>query len=381
LGTISLLAFGPEGSSRVGLSSFAGPLLAAWNKMRKSDFDYELPAELIAQYPAAQRSASRLLHVAGDVLHDRLVAGLPQLLRAGDLLVFNDTRVIPARLKGRKESGGRVEVLVERVLGEHELLAQLGVSKPPKPGAHLLIGGSSLQVLGREDDLFHLRYEGEGTVMDFLYRAGELPIPPYIHHAPDAADAERYQTVFARAEGAAAAPTAGLHFDAELLAALDAAGIRRATLTLHVGAGTFQPVRVDDLSQHRMHSERYEIPASLSAAVREVRSQGKRVVAVGTTVARALESAVAAGGGLRSGPGETRIFITPGYRFQAVDVLLTNFHLPQSTLLMLVCAFAGQPHMLAAYRHAVSQRYRFFSYGDAMLIEPLMQAQEGLPAA
>jgi S-adenosylmethionine:tRNA ribosyltransferase-isomerase len=337
--------------------------------LRKSDFHYELPPELIAQHPPARRSASRLLHVARDGLHDRMIADLPQLLRPGDLLVFNDTRVIPARLHGRKETGGRVELLVERVLDEREFLAQLGVSKTPRSGGRIRVGDDELTVVGREDDLFRLRLEGAGTVMEFLGRAGELPLPPYIDHRPDSEDAERYQTVFARKEGAVAAPTAGLHFDEDLLAALDAAGIRRATLTLHVGAGTFQPVRVEDLSRHRMHAERFEIDAGLCEAIAATRAASGRVVAVGTTVSRALESA-ARSGGLRPLSAETDLFITPGYRFQVVDLLLTNFHLPGSTLLMLVCALGRQDRMLAAYRHAVARHYRFFSYGDAMLIEP-----------
>ncbi|HUP92595.1 MAG TPA: tRNA preQ1(34) S-adenosylmethionine ribosyltransferase-isomerase QueA [Solimonas sp.] len=338
--------------------------------MRRSDFHYELPAGLIAQHPAAQRSASRLLDVGpGDALADRGIAELPELLRAGDLLVFNDTRVIPARLHGHKATGGRVQVLVERVLGERELLAQLGVSKAPRPGMTLAIAGETLSVLRRDDDLFHLRYEGAGTVLDFLERAGRVPLPPYITHEPDAADAERYQTLFAREPGAVAAPTAGLHFDQELLAHLRERGIDTATLTLHVGAGTFQPIRVEELSEHRMHAEHYAVPQTLVEKVTATRVAGGRIVAVGTTVARALESAWdEAAGGLRAGEGETRLFITPGYRFRALDLLLTNFHLPESTLLMLVCAFAGQARVLAAYRHAVAQRYRFFSYGDAMLL-------------
>lgn len=343
--------------------------------MRRSDFDYELPPELIAQHPAGRRSASRLLHVGpGERLEDRQMLDLPQLLAPGDLLVFNDTRVIPARLFGRKPTGGRVEILVERVLDEHELLAQLGVSKKPRAGTEILIGDAGrLLVLGRDDDLFRLRYEGADGVMAFLERAGQLPLPPYIAHAPDAQDRERYQTVFAREPGAVAAPTAGLHFDEALLERLRARGIQTATLTLHVGAGTFQPVRVDDLSQHRMHAERYRIDAALCAAVSAARARGARVVAVGTTVTRALEAAAQAQGRERTvlpDAGETRLFITPGFPFRVVDCLLTNFHLPQSTLLMLVCAFGGYARVMRAYRHAVEARYRFFSYGDAMLIEP-----------
>ncbi|MES0874598.1 tRNA preQ1(34) S-adenosylmethionine ribosyltransferase-isomerase QueA [Sinimarinibacterium thermocellulolyticum] len=340
--------------------------------MRRSDFDYELPPELIAQEPAAQRSASRLLQVTAAGVADRQMRELPGLLARGDLIVFNDTRVIPARLFGVKPTGGRVEILVERVLDAHRFLAQLGVSKKPRAGGVILVGADRLEVLGRDDDLFELRYGGDDGVMAFLERAGQLPLPPYITHAPDAKDAERYQTVFAREPGAVAAPTAGLHFDEALLAALDAAGIERATLTLHVGAGTFQPVRVEDLAEHRMHAERYRIDGALCAAIDAARARGGRVVAVGTTVVRALESAALAQdtiGRVEPCSDETRLFITPGFRFRVVDRLLTNFHLPQSTLMMLVCAFGGFERIMAAYRHAVAQRYRFFSYGDAMLID------------
>jgi S-adenosylmethionine:tRNA ribosyltransferase-isomerase len=273
-------------------------------------------------------------------------------------------------LFGHKDSGGRIQLLVERVLDEREILAQVGASKTPKPGSRLRIADAQFTMLAREDDLFRLRYEGEGAVLDFIERAGQLPLPPYIKHAPDGEDDERYQTVFARERGAVAAPTAGLHFDEVLLGALRERGIRTATLTLHVGAGTFQPMRVEKLAEHRMHAERYSISEALCEAIRETRERGGRVVAVGTTVTRALESAAAADGTLRPGAGETSIFITPGYRFRVVQALLTNFHLPESTLMMLVCAFGGYERMMAAYRHAVAQRYRFFSYGDAMLIEP-----------
>ena len=340
--------------------------------MRRSDFDYELPPELIAQQPAAERSASRLLQVAPSGLADRQIRELPALLAPGDLLVFNDTRVIPARLFGVKPTGGRVEILVERVLESGRFLAQLGVSKKPRPGGEIRVGSDRLEVLGRDGDLFELRYHGADGVLDFLERAGRLPLPPYITHAPGAQDAERYQTVFAREPGAVAAPTAGLHFDDALLAALDARGIVRATLTLHVGAGTFQPVRVENLDEHRMHAERYRIDAALCAAIDAARERAGRVVAVGTTVARALESAALAQdaeGRVAPCSAETRLFITPGFRFRVVDRLLTNFHLPQSTLMMLVCAFGGYERLMSAYRHAVAQRYRFFSYGDAMLIE------------
>lgn len=339
--------------------------------MKTSDFDYELPPELIAQRPAGTRSASRLLHV-GATRADLRMIDLPGLLRPGDLLVFNDTRVLKARLLGRKPTGGRVELLVERLLGEQEFLAQIGASKTPRPGGRIEIeaAAASLIVLGRDESFFHLRLEGDITVQELLERCGRLPLPPYVHHLPDAGDEERYQTVFATEPGAVAAPTAGLHFDAGLLRALADRGVETATLTLHVGAGTFQPVRVDDVAAHRMHAERYRIGAALAERIRARRAAGGRIVAVGTTSVRALESAADEQGQVRAGEGETRIFITPGYRFRAVDALVTNFHLPQSTLLMLVCAFGGQQRMLAAYQHAVSARYRFFSYGDAMLIEP-----------
>ncbi|MDB5970659.1 MAG: queA [Hydrocarboniphaga sp.] len=344
--------------------------------MRRSDFSYDLPAELIAQYPAERRSGSRLLDLglsrdAGFT--DRAMLDLPDLIDAGDLLIFNDTRVIPARLFGRKPSGGRVEMLIERVLDDREALAQIGASKTPKAGGLILVDAgdgavAEIVMLSRSDDLFHLRLQTPGTFMQLLERVGRLPLPPYIDHVPGSEDGERYQTVFATQPGAVAAPTAGLHFDDDLLARLRGRGIATATLTLHVGAGTFQPLRVDDLSEHRMHAERYDIPATLVAAIAHTRAAGKRVVAVGTTVARALESAAAGDGVVRVGEGETRLFITPGYRFRIVDRLLTNFHLPESTLLMLVSAFGGYEQLMAAYRYAVAQRYRFFSYGDAMLI-------------
>jgi S-adenosylmethionine:tRNA ribosyltransferase-isomerase len=340
--------------------------------MKKSDFNYELPEALIAQHPVNPRSASRLLHLASDgVLDDRSMVELPKLLRPGDLLVFNDTRVIPARLHGQKPTGGRVEILIERLLDSKDALAQLGVSKTPKAGTDIVLdhGGTHVQVVGREGEFFRLRLGQGADWMSLLEAAGRLPLPPYIHHAPDAEDRERYQTIFARAPGAVAAPTAGLHFDDLLLEALREAGVQTATVTLHVGAGTFQPLRVDDLREHRMHAERWWLPAELPDRIAATRAAGGRVVAVGTTVVRTLESAWE-GESLRAGSGETRLFITPGYRFRAVDALLTNFHLPESTLLMLVSAFAGYERMMAAYRHAVAQRYRFFSYGDAMLIEP-----------
>jgi S-adenosylmethionine:tRNA ribosyltransferase-isomerase len=339
--------------------------------MRTSDFDFELPSELIAQFPAERRSGSRLLCLDGNTgeVHDQLFRDLPSLLSPGDLLVFNDTRVIKARLNGVKQSGGKVEVLVERMLDSHRALAHLRASHSPKPcGLLLLEGKVEVEVLGRHEDLFELKFLGETPLAELLERYGNLPLPPYISHAADLTDEERYQTVYARAPGAVAAPTAGLHFDDEVMLALAEKGIEKAFVTLHVGAGTFQPVRVDEISQHKMHSEWYEIPQVTVDAIRRTREGGGKVIAVGTTAMRALESAARAGE-LTEGSGDTDIFITPGYRFKVVDRLLTNFHLPRTTLLMLVSAFAGREHVLAAYRHAVEQRYRFFSYGDAMLIE------------
>ena len=345
--------------------------------LRRSDFDFVLPPELIAQHPLPQRSASRLLWSRPDGLDDRRIDELPALLAPGDLLVFNDTRVIKARLVGRRETGGRVELLVERIEGPRRARVQLRASHNPQPGSRLFFGEGAAPVVAtmveRADAFFVLDFDRDlDAVLD---QHGQLPLPPYIEHAPDAADAERYQTVWARVPGAVAAPTAGLHFDAALLDALNARGIATATLTLHVGAGTFVPVRVDDLADHVMHEERYAIGRSLIDAIDATRARGGRVVAVGTTSLRALESAADADGRLREGDGATRLFVTPGYRFRVVDRLLTNFHLPQSTLLMLVSAFAGVERMRAAYRHAIDARYRFFSYGDAMLIEPAVEAR------
>jgi len=340
--------------------------------LKKSDFRYELPPELIAQAPLPERSASRLLVVPGDgPFDDRHVRDLPSLLRAGDLLVFNDTRVIPARLFGRKQgSGGRVEILIERLLPGNEARAQAGSSKPLRPGGRIeLDAGGEAEVLGRDGGFHHLRFHVEGALESWLLRAGRLPLPPYIHREPGADDDERYQTVFARKVGAVAAPTAGLHFDDALLAALHERGVQSGHVTLHVGAGTFQPVRVDDIAEHRMHSEWLDVGPELVEQVRRTRAAGGRVVAVGTTVVRALESALV-DGELRPFAGETGIFIFPGYRIRSVDALLTNFHLPESTLLMLVSAFMGRERILAAYEHAVRERYRFFSYGDAMLLAP-----------
>jgi S-adenosylmethionine:tRNA ribosyltransferase-isomerase len=338
--------------------------------MRRSDFDYELPPELIAQHPAERRSASRLLCLEPDGgLADRQMTDFPGLLRAGDLLVFNDARVIPARLRGIKDSGGQVEVLIERVLDGTRALAQVRASKPPKPGSKLLLAGQSMtaQVEGREGEFYRLAFETDDLQAD-LEQHGELPLPPYIEHTPCGEDLERYQTVFARVPGAVAAPTAGLHFDQALLAAVAARGVETGFVTLHVGAGTFQPVRVDELTEHKMHSERLSVSEALARRVNETRAHGGRVVAVGTTVVRALESASTGDGRCHAFDGDTRLFITPGYAFRAVDALLTNFHLPESTLLMLVSAFGGYQRVLAAYRHAVAQRYRFFSYGDAMFL-------------
>jgi S-adenosylmethionine:tRNA ribosyltransferase-isomerase len=340
------------------------------------DFDYPLPAQCIAQAPLAERSASRLLHVAGEQLADRRFVDLPDLLNPGDLLVMNDTRVMHARLLGRKDSGGQIEVLVERVIGECEVLAQVRASKPPKPGSRLWLEESvAVEVLGREGEFYRLRFAG--AALPLIDAHGRLPLPPYIERAAGGADESRYQTVFAREQGSVAAPTAGLHFDEALLARLVTKGINTATVTLHVGAGTFQPVRVHDLSQHQMHREQYVIPPATAAAVAATQARGGRVVAVGTTALRALESAAADDRRLKVGAGETALFITPGYRFRVVDRLVTNFHLPKSTLLMLVSAFAGLEPIRQAYRHAIDNGYRFFSYGDAMLLFP--ETNEGRP--
>ncbi len=338
--------------------------------MQRRDFTYELPAGLIAQFPSPTRSRSRMLHLdcATGLLADRVVADLPDLLAPGDLLVCNDTRVIPARLLGRKASGGQVEILVERVLDESRVLAQARASKPLRAGiAIALADGIEAEVEGRDPrGLWRLRFCG-APAADVLATLGRVPLPPYITREPQALDAERYQTVFARHPGAVAAPTASLHFDPPLLARLRERGVDLGCTTLHVGAGTFAPVRSERVEDHRMHAERYAVDARLCAQVAATRARGGRVVAVGTTVVRALESA-ARGDTLAPAAGETDIFIHPGHRFRAVDVLLTNFHVPESTLLMLVCAFAGRSRVLAAYRHAVAQEYRFFSYGDAMLV-------------
>jgi S-adenosylmethionine:tRNA ribosyltransferase-isomerase len=348
-------------------------------RVRRQDFAYSLPPELIAQAPLAERSASRLLVLEErtGVVSDRGVRDLPSCLRPGDLMVFNDTRVIAARLFGSKPSGGRVQILLERALGETAALAQLSASKAIREGLIITTAGGPVRVLGRDGELW--RIELPQPAVEFFERWGEVPLPPYIHRAASAADRERYQSLFAREPGAVAAPTASLHFDAGLMASLARHGIERALVTLHIGAGTFQPVRVTDLAEHRMHAEWVSVNAATCDAIVRTRAAGGRVVAVGTTVVRALESAAQAAGTLAPGEprlaptlapwsGDTRLFITPGFRFQVSDMLLTNFHLPESTLLMLVCAFAGRSEVLAAYAHAVRAGYRFFSYGDAMLL-------------
>lgn len=338
--------------------------------MKKSDFQYHLPDELIAQKPLAERSASRLLimHRHSGELRDAAFADFLDLLTPRDLLVFNDTKVIPARLYAEKTTGGKVEILIERIEGERRAIAHVRASKAPKADSELLLtNGVRCRVLGREGDLFRLRFESASTLLELLAEIGHIPLPPYIERADDQDDLQRYQTVFARQAGAVAAPTAGLHFDDQTLAELERRGIETAFVTLHVGSGTFQPVRVDDLSQHVMHSEYYDVPATCVEAVQRAKARGGRVVAIGTTAVRALESA-SQSGQLQAGCGDTRLFITPGYTFRTVDAMLTNFHLPESTLLMLIAAFAGYDNIMNAYQHAIAQRYRFFSYGDAMAI-------------
>ncbi len=361
---------------------------------RLSDFDFELPASLIAQHPAARRTESRLLLVEPSATQclDARFTDLIDQLTPGDLMVFNNSKVIPARLFGQKASGGRVEILVERIIDGNQVLAMLRVSKKPAPGSQIQLikrtdaessekrsdssslastssgaTGPDVSVIGRDttyDDRFVLQFPG--SVLDILHQWGELPLPPYIEHKPDQDDANRYQTVYAQTPGSVAAPTAGLHFDEPFLAALEAKGVRRAFVTLHVGAGTFAPVRTEDLSAHRMHTEWYELPVATAEAIALARQEGRRVIAVGTTSLRTLESAALEGGLVMPGQRETDIFIRPGYSFKVVDALLTNFHLPKSTLLMLVAAFVGYDTMRQAYAHAIASKYRFFSYGDAM---------------
>lgn len=333
------------------------------------DFDYDLPEDRIAREPPATRGASRLLRVAGNDRRDLMFADLPAQLGDGDLLVLNDTRVIHARLLGRKESGGRVEVLAERLLGEREVLAQVRASKPPRAGSRIFLEDAcAVVVLGREGEFYRLEFDA--PALELIERHGRLPLPPYIGRDAGEDDESRYQTVYAREPGSVAAPTAGLHFDAAMLDALRAREVDIAWVTLHVGAGTFQPVRERMLARHRMHSERFSIPEATAAAIARTRARGGRVVAVGTTSLRALEAAAGLDPDLKVRHGETALFITPGYRFRVVDLLLTNFHLPKSTLLMLVSAFGGMETIRAAYRHAIADRYRFFSYGDAMLLFP-----------
>jgi S-adenosylmethionine:tRNA ribosyltransferase-isomerase len=336
-----------------------------------SDFDFDLPTELVAQHPAAERSASRLLDGTAEPPVDRIFKALPSLLRAGDLLVFNDTRVVKARLFGEKPTGGKLELLVERVLQGHEVVAHMKVSKEPPVGTTLeMVGGFRATLLGRWPDeqgaLFRFGFESDAGEDPYalMARCGHVPLPPYITHTDSADDESRYQTVFARVPGAVAAPTAALHFDEALLDELEARGVRRANVTLHVGAGTFQPVKTENIAEHTMHAERYEVPEGTQRAIAECKARGGRVVAVGTTTVRTLESWAKSG----ETSGDTRIFITPGFAFEHVDLLVTNFHLPKSTLMMLVSAFAGYERVMALYAHAIAHRYRFFSYGDAMLL-------------
>jgi S-adenosylmethionine:tRNA ribosyltransferase-isomerase len=354
--------------------------------VHRSDFYYELPEELIAQHPLEERSASRLLHLegtSGAVVH-RQFRDLPGLLRPGDLLVFNDTRVLPARLYGVKETGGRVEILIERLTGEESALAHIRASKTPKPGSRISLAPErdadplpvQLRVQGRKSELFVL--SADEPLGPLLARIGHMPLPPYIERGDEAADRERYQTVYARRDGAVAAPTAGLHFDEQLLDRLRDQGVESAYVTLHVGAGTFQPVRAEDVRDHDMHAEYLEVTEELCDRVRTTRERGGRVVAVGTTAVRSLETA-SASGELRPYIGDTQLFIYPGYAFQCVDAMITNFHLPESTLVMLVSAFSGREAILAAYAEAVRERYRFFSYGDAMFLTPTATARSGVP--
>ncbi|MDF2690349.1 MAG: S-adenosylmethionine:tRNA ribosyltransferase-isomerase [Gammaproteobacteria bacterium] len=338
--------------------------------MKLSDFDYELPKELIAVKPLAERSASRLLVLNkdnGEISH-RKFADIVEFLNPGDLLVFNNSKVIPARIYAKKPTGGQVEILIERVLSEHKILAHVRASKSPKAGTVLIAQeGSELVCQGRENDLFVLSLSGHKNIWQLMEEVGHMPLPPYIERHDEDFDKERYQTVYAEPRGSVAAPTAGLHFDQALLDQIKSKGVEFAYVTLHVGAGTFQPVRVDNILEHKMHSETIEVPIDTVAKIEAAKKNGKRVIAVGTTSVRSLESAAQAGK-LKAYTGETQIFIYPGYKFQVIDAMITNFHLPQSTLLMLVSAFAGSEHIRHAYAQAIKERYRFFSYGDAMLI-------------
>ncbi len=351
------------------------------------DFDFPLPPELIAQHPAAERTGSKLLQICGQQRVDRKFADLPSLLKAGDLLVFNDTRVIKARFFGVKETGGQIEIMLERIVDAKHAICQIRASKAPKPGCLLKLADAFMVRMtgrtGKEGDFFALELvdrniSPENNFWAFSERYGKLPLPPYIEHPAEGADETRYQTVYAREPGAVAAPTAGLHFDEAMLATLRLQGINMAFVTLHVGAGTYRPVRVEKIADHRMHSERYDIPSDTARAIATTRAAGGRVIAVGTTSLRALESAGNSDGTVNTGSAETSIFITPGYRFKVVDRLITNFHLPKSTLLMLVSAFAGYDNIRAAYAHAVAERYRFFSYGDAMLLEKTGQESNAI---
>jgi len=340
--------------------------------MDVDQFAFDLPADLIAQFPPPQRGQSRLLHLQGDtgLIRDLLFCDLPDLLQPGDLLVFNDTRVMKARLFARKETGGKVEILIERVVGDDQVLAMIRASHAPRPGSRLWVAeGVDAQIVERVGEMYRLQFSGACRALEVMEQFGAMPLPPYIERPSDAEDEARYQTVYARALGAVAAPTAGLHFDQAMIDRLHTRGVRSCFVTLHVGAGTFQPVRSRDIDRHQMHSEWYDVPAATASEIERTHQRGGRVIAVGTTSLRALESA-ARNLPMQAGSALTDLFIRPGYRFRVVDRLITNFHLPRSTLLMLVCAFAGTRHTLAAYHHAVAERYRFFSYGDAMLIDP-----------
>jgi len=339
------------------------------NTMKTSDFGFELPDELIARFPMAERSASRMLCLNGDTgaLDHKIFRDIEHLLKPGDLLVFNNTRVIPARIYGQKASGGKLEALIERVVDQHHVLAHLKSSRSPKPGQMIQLAGADVEVTGRQGALFELHFKDERPVLDILEEQGEMPLPPYMDREEQEEDKERYQTVYAEKDGAVAAPTAGLHFDDPLMERLKAKGIEFGFVTLHVGAGTFQPVKVDDVTEHEMHAEYVEVDEALCEQVRAARARGNRVVAVGTTSVRSLESA-SQSGEIQPFYDDTRIFIYPGYEFKSVDALITNFHLPESTLIMLVSAFAGKSHVMNAYEVAVQERYRFFSYGDCMFI-------------
>ena len=343
--------------------------------MKLSDFNFSLPEKLIAKYPTEQRSASRLMHLdgkSGAVTH-RMFADMTELVEPGDLLIFNNTRVIPARLKGHKATGGQVEVLVERILADDTVLAHVRASKAPKAGAQLTLEKHiQVTVLGRQEALFHLRFDNDDSVLNLLETHGHMPLPPYIDRPDESSDKERYQTVYNQKPGAVAAPTAGLHFDDELLQTLSDKGVNLGFVTLHVGAGTFQPVRVDNILEHKMHAEYAEVDETVVEAIKRTKAAGKRVIAVGTTSVRSIESAAkAAGDSQLIAPffADTEIFIYPGFKFEVIDAMFTNFHLPESTLMMLISAFAGRDNVMNAYQQAINSEYRFFSYGDSMFIE------------